>query len=73
MRGQLHNILEALIKRQSPFDLVQMPLLLIEEDEDFYVGADGEPTATGGGNDMLPYARRMKKKEVEKKPWFAFC
>lgn len=73
MRGQLHNILEALIKRQSPLDLVQMPLLLIEEDEDFYVGADGEPTATGRGDDMLPYARRMKKKEVEKKPWFAFC
>lgn len=73
LRGQLHNILEALIKRQSPLDLVQKPLLLIEEQEDYYVGKDGEPTATSGGDDMLPYARRMKKKEVEKKPWFSFC
>lgn len=73
LRGQLHNILEALIKRQSPLELVQKPLLLIEEQEDYYVGADGEPTATKGGDDMLPYARRMKKKEVEKKPWFSFC
>ena len=73
LRGQLHNILEALIKRQSPLELVQKPLLLIEDQEDFYVGKDGEPTGTGGGDDMLPYARRMKKKEVEKKPWFSFC
>jgi phosphatidylinositol 4-kinase type 2 len=73
LRGQLHNILEALIKRQSPLELVQKSLLLIEEQEDYYVGKDGEPTATSGGDDMLPYARRMKKKEVEKKPWFSFC
>lgn len=73
LRGQLHNILEAMIKRQSPLDLVQKPLLLIEEQEDYYVDADGEPTATKGADDMLPYARRMKKKEVEKKPWFSFC
>lgn len=73
LRGQLHNILEALIKRQSPLELVQKPLILIEEQEDYYVGADGEPTASSGGDDMLPYARRMKKKEVEKKPWFSFC
>ena len=73
LRGQLHNILEAMIKRESPLDLVQKPLLLIEEQEDYYVGKDGEPTGTGGGDDMLPYARRMKKKEVEKKPWFSFC
>ena len=73
LRGQLHNILEALIKRQSPLELVQKPLLLIEEQEDYYVGPDGEPTATKGNDDMLPYARRMKKKEVEKKPWFSFC
>jgi phosphatidylinositol 4-kinase type 2 len=73
LRGQLHNILEALVKRQSPLDLIQKPLLLIEEEEDFYVGANGEPTATTGNDDMLPYARRMKKKQVEKKPWFSFC
>lgn len=73
LRGQLHNILEALIKRESPLDLVQKPLLLIEEQEDYYVGKDGEPTATGGADDMLPYARRMKKREVEKKPCFSFC
>lgn len=73
LRGQLSNVLEALIKRQSPLDLVQKPLILIEEQEDYYVGKDGEPTATHGGDEMLPYARRMKKKEVEKKPWFSFC
>ena len=73
LRGQLHNILEALIKRQSPLELAQKPLLLIEEQEDFYVDADGEPTGTKGNDDMLPYARRMKKKEVESKPWFSFC
>ena len=73
LRGQLHNTLEALIKRQSPLDLVQKPLILIEEQEDFYVDRGGEPTATNGGDDLLPYARRMRKKEVEKRPWFSFC
>lgn len=70
LRGQLHNLLEAMIKRESPAALAQKTPILIEEDEDFYVGADGQAQ---GGDDMLPYARRMKKKPVESKPWFSFC
>jgi phosphatidylinositol 4-kinase type 2 len=70
LRGQLHNLLEALIKRESPAELAQKTPVIIEEDENFYVSADGQ--AQGGSNDMLPYAKRMKKKPVESKPWFSF-
>lgn len=72
LRGQLHNILEALIKRESPVELAQKTPIIIEEDEDFYVGADGQPQGGNNNNDILPYARRMKKRPVESKPWFSF-
>ena len=31
MRGQIHNLVEALRRQQSPFDLARMPPLTIQE------------------------------------------
>lgn len=66
LRGQLHNLCEALQKRQSPLELVRKPLLLIEEEDDYYKERDED--SEGALN-----VRRKLKTFVKAQPCFSWC
>ena len=76
LRGQLHNLKEALERGESPWDLAHKPRLLIEDEDDYL---SSKPWT--GGRDRTarldeewsgPTVRRWRREETTK-PCFSFC
>jgi len=74
LRGQLHNLKEALEQFQSPNDLIKKPLLVIE-DEPEYLAAKKKNRSLHAelDQDCSSQSIHRWRRDINKTPCFSFC